>query len=123
MVKISVLIGSAALIGFIVWWFFGKHETAVVAATVAKTGQDAQVVVSGGYSPETVVLQQGVPAKLTFMRKDPSACLDHVVFPDMGINDFLPQDQAHTINIDTTKSGEYEFACGMNMFHGKLIIK
>ena len=41
----------------------------------------------------------------------------------MGINDFLPQDQAHTINIDTTKSGEYEFACGMNMFHGKLIIK
>ncbi|KRL13302.1 cupredoxin domain-containing protein [Schleiferilactobacillus perolens] len=123
MIKLTVLLTAVALIGFIGWWFFGHHETAAVAAKIEKTGQDAQVLVSGGYAPETVVLKQGLPAKLTFLRKDPSTCLDHVVFPDMGINDFLPQDQAHTIDIDTTKPGEYEFACGMNMFHGKLIIK
>ncbi|MBC6925276.1 cupredoxin domain-containing protein, partial [Ligilactobacillus salivarius] len=25
--------------------------------------------------------------------------------------------------INTDKAGEYGFACGMNMFHGKVIIK
>ncbi|GAF39374.1 cupredoxin family domain protein [Agrilactobacillus composti DSM 18527 = JCM 14202] len=123
MTQIMVLIGAVGLIGFIVWWFFGKHTTATTTAKVQNATQAAEVVVSGGYSPETVVLKQGVPAELTFLRKDPSTCLDHVVFPDMGINDFLPQDQAHTIAIDTTKPGNYEFACGMNMFHGQLIIK
>jgi len=46
-----------------------------------------------------------------------------VVFSDFGINQALPQNQAETVQIDTSKPGEFEWACGMDMFHGKLIIK
>ncbi|EDO0817667.1 cupredoxin domain-containing protein, partial [Listeria monocytogenes] len=28
-----------------------------------------------------------------------------------------------SILIDTSKSGEFIYSCGMNMFHGKIIIK
>lgn len=123
MIKIIVLIVALILIGFIAWWFFGNHATAAVDAAVSGHSQDVDVEVSGGYSPSTVVLKKGVPATVTFNRKDPSSCLEQVVFPDFGINEFLPQNQAHAIPIDTSKPGEFDYACGMNMFHGKIIIK
>ncbi|MBA1393624.1 cupredoxin domain-containing protein, partial [Lactobacillus sp. XV13L] len=73
--------------------------------------------------PETVVLKKGIPAQVHFQRQDPSSCLEKVVFPDLGINEFLPEQQDHPITIDTSKAGEYDYACGMNMFHGKVIVK
>ncbi|MFC6261803.1 cupredoxin domain-containing protein [Levilactobacillus fujinensis] len=123
MIKLIVLIVAAALIGFISWWFFGKHTTQAVDAAVTNDTQDVAVEVSGGYSPSTVVLKRGVPAHITFNRKDPSSCLEQVVFPDFGINQFLPKDQDERVDIDTSKAGEFDYACGMNMFHGKVIIK
>ena len=119
---VTILVGLA-LIGFILWWFFGKHEVSSAAATVTADRQAADVLVDGGYKPEVVTLKQGGPATLRFTRKDPSACLDRVVFPDWGINRPLAQDKVEEITIDTSKPGEYEWACGMDMFHGKVIIK
>ncbi|GAA3618312.1 cupredoxin domain-containing protein [Secundilactobacillus similis] len=123
MIKLIVLIVGLALIGFIAWWFFGKHEAATGTATVTDDVQSIDVNVKGGYDPETVVLKQGVPAVLNFTRQDPSSCLDRVVFPDFGINRELPKGEEQSIKIDTSKAGEYQWACGMDMFHGKLIIK
>ena len=121
--KIIVLIAGLAIIGFIVWWFFGKHEVAEVSADISDNSQSIDVEVNGGYSPETVVLKQGVPAILNFTRKDKSSCLDRVVFSDFGINQALPINEEQQIEIDTTKPGEYQWACGMDMFHGKVIVK
>ncbi|KRK63592.1 hypothetical protein FC72_GL001289 [Companilactobacillus tucceti DSM 20183] len=123
MAKILVSIVGLAVIGFIVWWFFGKHEVSEVSADVSNNAQSVDVEVNGGYSPETIVLKKGVPATLNFTRKDKSSCLDRVVFSDFGINEALPINQKEAIKIDTSKSGEYQWACGMDMFHGKLIIK
>ena len=123
MTRMIVLIVGIALIGFIAWWFFGKHEAQTESAVVDNDQQNVDILVKGGYSPEQVVLKQGAPAQLHFKRTDPSSCLDHVVFPDFGINQALPENETKTIQIDTSKAGEYEWACGMNMFHGKVIVK
>lgn len=125
MIKILVLLIAVLLIAAIIWWFFGRHQEKAVAADVSADSQDqkVKVEVNGGYSPSTIVLKKGVPAELDFYRKDPSSCLERVVFPDMGINEKLPQNQLHQVKVDTSKAGEYEFACGMNMFHGKVIVK
>lgn len=123
MLRILVLIIGLLLIGFITWWFFGKHAIATETASVADDIQQIDVDVNGGYSPERIVLKRGVPATLNFTRRDPSSCLDRVVFPDFGINRELPKGEQQSIQIDTSKAGEYQWACGMDMFHGKLIIK
>lgn len=121
--KFIVTVGAALLITFIVWWFFGKRQHNEVAAGASQSGQSVTVTVNGGYAPDTVVLQQGVPAQIIFERKDPSGCFSHVVFPDFGINEALPVGEKHPIDIDTSQPGEYTYACGMNMFHGKVVIK
>ncbi len=60
--QIITLVVAILLIGFILWWFFGKHTEAVGTANVGQGSQEADIVVKGGYSPSTIVLKQGVPA-------------------------------------------------------------
>ena len=121
--KIAVTIGAILLIGLVVWWFFGWRKAKEVVATLTDNKQQVRVTVSGGYTPNTVVLQRGVPAQIVFDRQDPSGCFSQVAFPDFGISRELPMGQQHAIDIDTSQPGEYPYACGMNMFHGKVIIK
>ncbi|AWN33260.1 MAG: cupredoxin domain-containing protein [Lactobacillus helsingborgensis] len=121
--KIITLALGLALIAFIAWWFFGKHDVAAANAQVNANQQSVDIEVKGGYSPERVVLKKGVPATLNFKRTDSSNCLDHVVFSDFGINQKLPQGKVEQIKIDTSKPGEYDWECSMNMFHGKVIVK
>lgn len=123
MEKFLVIIGAVLLIGFIAWWFFGKHETSETEATMSGDRQEVEVVVNGGYTPSIVVLKQGVPASVVFDRKDPSGCFNEVMFPDFGIHETLPVNEKLAIDIDTSRAGEYSYACGMNMFHGKVVIK
>ena len=124
MEKLFMLIGAALLIWFIVWWFFGKRGNSETEAIMSESNkQEVEVVVNGGYTPNTIVLKQGVPASIVFDRKDPSGCFSHVMFPDFGINEELPVNEKLAVDIDTSKPGEYQYACGMNMFHGKVVIK
>jgi len=121
--KIITLISSLAAIGAIVWWFFGKRESPIVEATQETGSQTVQIVADGGYSPRIVNLKQGVPAKLVFLRKDPSSCLEEVVMPDFGVSQKLPVNKNYEITIKPDKSGEFQYSCGMHMFFGKIIVK
>ncbi len=63
--QIITLIIGIILIGFIIWWFFGKHKEATGTGTIVNDEQTATIVVNGGYSPSTVVLKRAFQHKLT----------------------------------------------------------
>ncbi|TWW13679.1 copper-binding protein [Dellaglioa algida] len=123
MSKLVVLMIGIMVVGFIIWWFFGKNEQSTAIADVKTDTQSVDIEVNGGYSVETVILKQGVPAVLNFKRLDSSSCLDHVVFPEFGINRELPKGEVETIEIDTSQVGKFQWACGMDMFRGNVIIE
>ncbi|HJE26463.1 cupredoxin domain-containing protein [Limosilactobacillus pontis] len=123
MERTLALIIGLVLIGAILWWFFGKHTEAAGDAKVDGGSQVATVVVKGGYSPSTVVLKKGMPGKVHFDMKDSTACLSHVVFDKLGVDKDLTKQPVTTVDIPTDQAGEYNFACGMDMFHGKVIVK
>ena len=123
MVEVLVAIVGLVLIALIVWWFFGKHQAQAGKAVIEGDHQVATVVVNGGYSPSTVVLKKGVSGSVKFEMRDSTACLSHIVFEQLGLNKDLTKQPTTTVEIPTDQAGEYNFACGMDMFHGKVIVK
>ena len=120
--EIIVVIGGVALIALTLWYFFGEREA--IAAAVGESGmQEIKVTVKGGYSPDVIVVKKDVPVRLNFYRDETSSCSEQVVFGDFGIARDLPAFQTTPIEFTPDKSGEFNFACGMNMLRGKLIVE
>ena len=123
MEKIIASIICAGLIALIVWWFFKKNKDVAARASKVNGVQKNEIEANGGYSPRVVMLEKGVPAQLTITRTDKSNCLKEIVFSDFGIKRTLPLDEPVEIEIDTSKAGEFNYACGMNMYFGKVVVK
>ena len=118
-----VILAAAALIGLIIWWVFGNFQKSSQQADLANGRQEGQVVVKGGYEPEVLYLKQGVPAEVTFKMEDKTACLSHVVFSSLGVDKDLSKEKLAKVQIPTDKAGEIDYACGMDMFHGKIVVR
>ncbi len=120
--EIAVIVAGIALIGFVLWYFFGEREA--VSATVADGGavQQIKITVKGGYSPDVIVVKENVPVRLDFYRDETASCSDRVVFGDFGISRDLPAFKTTPVEFTPNKAGEFTFTCGMNMLRGKLIV-
>ena len=115
--KILVIIFGVFGIVFTYWFFLMRKDEAV------EVKNSVDIIVDGGYQPATIVIQKGKTTKINFLRKDPSSCLEEVVLPDFKIKKYLPLNKKVSIEITPKTIGEYEIVCGMNMFHGKIIVK
>lgn len=120
--ELFVLVGALVLIAAILWYFFGERER--IAASVTESGvQQIKVTVKGGYSPDVIVVKEGIPVRLDFYRDETASCTDQVIFGDFGIARDLPAFQTTSIEFTPDKAGEFVFACGMNMVRGKLVVE
>lgn len=116
MEKLLVSVIGMGLIGGIYWFFFGKKEEVTKAAT------SWNILVKGGYQPATITVPNGKTSTLTFTRKDQNSCLEDVIMEDFKVKQFLPMNTPITITISPSRPGTYGIHCGMNMFHGKIIV-
>ena len=120
--EILVIIGGVGLIALTLWYFFGEREAA--SAETNESGvQEIKVTVKGGYSPDVIVVKKDTPVRLNFYRDETSSCSEQVVFGDFGIAKDLPAYKTTAIEFTPDKTGEFAFACGMNMLRGKLIVE
>ena len=116
--KILVVSGGIGLIALIYWFFFGKKEETAVAA-----GGKVDVLVDGGYKPSVIKIKRGQKTTVSLLRKDPNTCLEEFILPDFKVSKFLPVGKSVSFEITPDKTGEFSFHCGMNMFHGKVIVE
>ncbi|OGM18925.1 hypothetical protein A2686_03970 [Candidatus Woesebacteria bacterium RIFCSPHIGHO2_01_FULL_38_10] len=117
--KVVVTLGGFFLIAFIWWFFFGKKPP-FVEATEGKETVD--IIVDGGYKPANVKLKVGKTTRLVFIRKDSNSCLEEVVIPFLRIKKYLPLNKPVEIELVAKEKGKFGMHCGMNMFHGKIIV-
>ena len=92
----------------------GVRQTAVNLAT-------EQATVS--YEPSAAAIEHGTPARLTFRREETAACSEKVLLPDFHKSAELPEGELVPVEFTPEQLGEYEFACGMGMLHGKVIAR
>lgn len=115
--KLFVAIFGLVGIAFTYWFFLMKNEEAV------EVSESVDITVDGGYQPDVISLPKNKKTKLNFIRKDKSDCLEEVVLPDFKKRLHLPLNKKVTIEINPAKPGEFVYSCGMNMFHGRIIVK
>ncbi|HSD53998.1 MAG TPA: cupredoxin domain-containing protein [Burkholderiales bacterium] len=112
-----------ALIVFIVWFFWLKRTRGTAAALTSSGSQEIMVLVKGGYTPDTIVLKRGKPARLNFRREETASCSEMVLLPDFGKSARLPEGETVAIEFMPDKPGEFEFACQMGMLRGRLVVE
>ncbi|MDO8570811.1 MAG: cupredoxin domain-containing protein [Candidatus Daviesbacteria bacterium] len=116
--KVLITIIGATLILFIYWFFLSKKEKEIKILN-----NEVDIIVNGGYSPEVISIPLGKTTKINFIRKDSTECLSEVVLGDFKIKRELPLNQKVMIEITPKKKGEFEYSCGMGMYHGKIMVK
>src|SRR5262252_5947977 len=116
-----VIAGAILLSGALGWFFFGPRRAR--AAELVGDAQQVTVTVRGGYSPDLVRVRQGVPLRIVFDRQESGECSSRVVLSDFAVNRPLPAFARTTVQLVPDRAGEFEFACGMNMVHGTLVVE
>lgn len=118
---ILVNVGGLALIGWIVWYFWLSHSQGVLADISAGL-QSALIVVKGGYTPDTIVVERGRPVRLIFRREESALCSERVVIPSFDKSALLPEGKEVAVEFVPTQKGEFPFACQMGMLRGRIVV-
>ena len=114
LVTAAGILSVAALL----WFFFGSRTAG--RSELRDGDQEVVVTVSGGYSPNLIEVREGVPLRIIFDRREGGECTSRVLLPDFEVNAALPAFERTTVELLPDRSGEFGFACGMNMVHGTL---
>jgi P-type Cu+ transporter len=118
---VVAVITGAVLTGLLLWFFFGPKRAQ--RAELRGGVQEVEVTVRGGYSPDVIRAERGVPLRLVFDRQEAGDCTSRVLFSDFGVAASLPAFERTTVELVPDKGGEFGFACGMNMIHGTLLVE
>ena len=101
-----------------------EPEVAAVAPDKAGDLQELKVnITDNGFEPSSFQLKKGVPARVTFLRQSEVSCAKEVVISAYHIKQELPLNKPVVVEFTPDKSGEFGFACGMGMLHGKVLVK
>ena len=96
---------------------------APAAQTSAAAVQEHTIDVAGTFTPASVTLKAGQPARLHFRRTEAATCADEIVMPDLGIRKKLAANQTVTIDIPAQQARTLNFACGMDMMKGTVVVQ
>ena len=108
---------------FVFVFSIGASAQSVRKPVKPKTQSVRVVINEMGYSPGSFRLRKGVPARLTFLRTTDRTCGTEIVIPAYGINRPLPLGTSVSVSFTPKSTGEFGFTCGMNMMHGKIIVR
>ena len=121
--RIVVDIVGVGLIAFIAWFFWMKKTAGVKAALTSGGYQEQMVLVKGGYTPDVIVVERAKPVRLNFIRQESAACSEMVLLPAFNKSANLPEGETVAVEFMPSEAGEYEFACQMGMFRGKIVVE
>ena len=79
-------------------------------------------ITADGFAPGRIDVKAGEPIELVFVRKTDKTCATEVTVPSLKVKKPLPLNEPVSIPF-TPEKGNVNFACGMNMLKGKLVVK
>lgn len=120
--QIAVTIAGIAGIAWVLWFFLFARRRGV-AARAEQGVQEIRILVKGGYTPDTIIVQAGTPVRLQFYRDETADCSEQLVMDAFGITETLPAFATTTVEFTPQQPGEFPFRCGMNMMKGLVVVE
>jgi len=120
--QLAVTILGGCAIVLVLWYFLGSRAAGAAARDTGGV-QEIRVVVKGGYTPDTILVQAGTPVRLVFYRDETADCSERVVFDAFHIDQALPAFQETAVEFTPREPGEFPFRCGMSMLKGLLVVE
>jgi plastocyanin domain-containing protein len=112
------IVGSLIIV-LIIWWFWFSKPKAMATTT----NHLIEINVKNGiYNPALIQARINETITLRFIREDASPCAEVVNFSRLNISKTLPLHTPVDIQLTIPQAGEYEFACSMGMYRGKLVV-
>ncbi len=102
---VIILLGAVARSTGLLRFFFASPDAS--RATLRGGVQEVTLTIEGGYAPDRIEMQQGVPLRLAFDWQEAGDCMSRVVFSDFGINALLPAHVRTTIEMTPDRHGEF----------------
>jgi plastocyanin domain-containing protein len=104
-----------------------RQQPAPAPATTTQVSsagvQEHTIDVAAEFTPASVTLKAGQPARLHFRRGDKPTCADEIVIPALNVRKKLAANQTVTIDIPAQQARTLTFACGMDMMKGSLVVQ
>ncbi len=79
-------------------------------------------VTAEGFVPAVTHIPSGTAVRLRFTRRVEKTCVTEVVLASLNLRRELPVNQAVVIDVPPQRPGVIDFACGMNMVKGQIIV-
>ena len=89
----------------------------------ARPQQVSIAVTEAGFVPASVTVRRGVPIVLLVTRTTDQTCATQAVFPTIHKTVELPLNKAVRVALAAQPAGRVNFACGMGMYHGALVVE
>ncbi len=101
-----------------------SDEATKSAVAKVEAGGRIEVLVDGkGYHPAEIQAPANAAITLAFKRVDEQNCGEELVIASLAMKKDLPVGQVVEVAITTPASGEVGFACGMDMYRGKVVVR
>ena len=91
--------------------------------TSAAAVQEHTIDVGSTFTPASVTLKAGQPARLHFRRSDAPTCADEIAIPDLNVRKKIAANQTVWIDVPAQQARTLNFACGMDMMKGTVFVQ
>ncbi len=119
-----ILVNAIGLITIVtVVWYVLLSRSRREGGVVGDGVQGALVVVKGGYTPDTIILERGRPARIVFRREESALCSERVILPAFDRSAMLPEGEEVSVEFVPGARGEYPFVCQTGTLLGRIIVE
>jgi plastocyanin domain-containing protein len=97
-----------------------------VGCSSADAAREQRVKISvteKGFVPAVVTVQAGRPVTLLVTRRTARTCATELVLKTHGINEKLPLGKTVIIRFTPERPDTLDYACAMDMYHGKIVVR
>jgi plastocyanin domain-containing protein len=115
----AILAGAVGCAGFCVFW----RRRPVRARVGPESVQEVTIVVNGRYQPDRVVVRQGIPVRLRFVRNEDNPCSEWVIFSVFNVRRRLAAYKTTVVSFLPARTGDFLFTCQFGVYRGKLIVR